>query len=305
VFFFVRNRYPGYCPYSSGNCLGSLLTFLVVATLLAVCIAYFGLIVLAVFLAIGAGIGLICAIISYIKAIPSSVNDAKYYAFIGNRLVVFLKRVGYFHICLGKYSIQNAVDIARKSFQKAQPKALLSFSKWLYLSLGITTLVGSVVVLVLILLASIAFVCYLILSVLSLAGLAVLALALLHLLIPMWICFKQLVLSCTAYFFPTCFLFQGKRKLRDIVTVLQFFLTQVRNWISASYQHSAAFANNLKQSTQYQKWLSPKRILAYNLWLVTPVGATIAIGISAIFAFVLFIPCYIINTLFILVRCWI
>lgn len=104
--FFYRSRDPYYGYSPAAGCFGSLLATLVIAAILIVCAIYIGFYVLVGLLIIGAIVGGVTAVFSLFKALPQTVKDMSSQIYRGNKIVVLLKKIGYFFVCLAKYSIQ-------------------------------------------------------------------------------------------------------------------------------------------------------------------------------------------------------
>ena len=223
--FFYRSRDPYYSP--AAGCFGSLLATLVIAAILIVCAIYIGFYVLIGLLIIGAIVGGLTAVFSLFKALPQTVKDMSSQIYHGNKVVVLLKKVGYFFVCLAKYSISNDLQYAQNAFQKFSAQRTLSFSKWVNFALGVTVLIFGL----LILLGILSFAVVLTVSLLMLAiNVTVISIAIMigvGLFGNMFFVVKEAIHSGKQKFSPICFKFSGRCYFSDLLSVPKTFIMQM------------------------------------------------------------------------------
>ncbi|MBE6530039.1 MAG: hypothetical protein E7680_05520 [Ruminococcaceae bacterium] len=300
--FFYSNRQGGSPLGMSGGCLGSLLAFLVVIAFLIVCAIYFGTIILIGFLILGAIIGLICAIFALLKAFPQTIKDMSCQAFNGSAFIVFLKKTGYFYICISKYSLYNDVAFAKNFFQKFTVKRWLSFTKWMYLMVAIAVILCGISVLGILLAASALFL-LIFLSFTILLSAALLCLMMgVCLIIIMFVGTKHLILSIPLSFFPSCYRFKGKRKIGDLGIVIKTFFAQWGVWVKTVWRNTAQFVHNFRQHAKLRRWFSPVSLFSIGLLCMLPIGTSIVIAIATVISWVVFLLGYLVDAFWIIIR---
>lgn len=294
--FFKR---PG---QSVGSCLGSLIAFVAVMAVIWICIAYFGAIVLVCFLGAGVLVGAVYAVISYVRAYPDSINDVATYSFAGRPALVFLKKVGYFQICLAKYSVGYDIDYAKRIFARFSAKPFLSFTKWMYFALTVSVIAFGIVVLIAMLATN--FVIILALFIGCCVGIAVYALSIIAagavtmLAVSVVIPFTRIGSS----FRPACYRFVGRNAFSEIPAIASRYFLQEKDWISAVWNGDMSFAASKRYLSQGKMWLSPASVFAFGLTCFAPVFAFITLFIGTLLSFAIFLCVYVINCLWIIIR---
>lgn len=294
--FFKR---PG---QSVGSCLGSLIAFAAVMAVIWICIAYFGAIVLVCFLGAGVFVGAVYAVISYVRAFPDSINDVATYSFAGRPALVFSKKVGYFQICLAKYSFGYDIDYAKRIFARFSAKPFLSFAKWMYFALAVSVIVFGIAVLIVML--AVNSVVILTLFVGWFAGIAVYALAIIAagtvtmFVVALIIPFTRIGSSFTS----SCYRFAGRNAFSEIPAIASRYFLQEKDWTAAVWNGDLSYAASKRYSSQGKAWLSPATVFAFGLTCFAPIFAVITLFIGTIASFAIFLCVYVINCLWITVR---
>lgn len=297
-----------YNPYSRpdpAGCFGTILALLVVMAIIIACIVYFGAFILLGFLILGAVIGLVFAIIAYLKAIPQAVADIKYATFTGNAFTMWLKRVITFIFYVGKYAITNNAQYANTHYQKFQSKQTLSFTKWMNLITAFIVLVAGVSVIVLmtllLLFAVISLVCALLFIVIDVI---ILFLAI-GIAVHLFLTFKQMITDISSVFFPICFIFSGNITVIDIPAVAKKYFNQLVTWNGNAWSAQRAFVAGMAQNSQMRAWYSPYSVLTILLTITMPIGSFIAQAVCSLISVIVFIPIYIVDALLMLIKSFI
>lgn len=295
-----------YDPYRRNDgcagCFGSLLALLVVLLIIVFAFIYIGFYVLIGFLILGAVIGGVFAVIAYLKAIPQAISDLQYQNFSGNALVVWLKRVMCFILYLIKYAIMNNVQYAGQHYQKFQSQRSMSFSKWMNLMISLVVIVAGVAVIVFMSFLLLFIVAQLILAVLGLALLAVLALLAICALVHLSMALFRMFATIGSELFPVCFIFSGRVTRGDILTVASDYFGQLKSWVGGVWSDQASFASNWKLNAGGRAWFSPVAIFSFVMWMMMPVGTFVAFLPCLLISFVIFVPVYIVDAIFLLIK---
>lgn len=298
--FFFRSRDPYYGYSPAAGCFGSLLATLVIAAILIVCAIYIGFYVLIGLLIIGAIVGGLTAVFSLFKALPQTVKDMSSQIYHGNKVVVLLKKTGYFFVCLAKYSISNDVQYAKNAFQRFAAQRTLSFSKWVNLALGVTVLIFGL----LILFGILSFAAVLTVSLLMLAiNVIIISIAVMFgigFLCNMFFVVKGAIRSVKQNFSPVCFKFSGRCYFSDLLSVPKTFVKQMGKWIGTTWTDSINLLGN------YKSWLNTKRWIWFPLSVVfiisCPIAALIFIAVASLIMFVVALLMYLVDAIWILIK---
>ncbi len=296
--FFRRDPYYGYSP--AAGCFGSLLAFLVIATILIVCAIYIGTYVLLVLLVLGTIIGGLTAIFALLKALPQTARDMSCQIYQGNKIVILLKKTGYFFICLIKYSVSNDLQIAQNAYKKFDSKKVLSFSKWINLALSVTVLIFGLLILVAILFFAILIVASLIALIISVSIAVIVTMLGVSMLWNLFLVAKKAVQCGIKNFSPICFKFAGKCVFMDLLLIPRMLLSQIRKWVSATWKSSM----NLISS--YKSWINTMSSIFFP-WSIAmiiscPISTTLIIAAILLIIIVLSVIVYLIDAVWILMK---
>ena len=296
--FFRRDPYCGYSP--AAGCFGSLLAFLVVAIILIVCAIYIGIYVVFGLLIIGAVIGGLTAVYALCKALFQTARDMSSQTYRGNKIVVALKKIGYFFVCIAKYSINNDFKYAKSAYQKFTTKKALSFSKWINLALAATVLVFGLLMLVAILFFAVLIAVSLMTLVINLCVVAIVIMFGIGFLVNMFFVVKEAILCGKKSFSPMCFKFAGRCYFSDLLSVPKTFIFQMGNWIGSTWKGSMNLLNN------YKSWLNTKRLiwfpLAIALIISCPISAILIIAVTLLILVALSLFLYLIDAMWIIIK---
>ncbi len=296
--FFRRDPYYGYSP--AAGCFGSLLAFLVIATILIVCAIYIGVYILIGLLIIGAIIGGLAAVVALFKALPQTIRDMNSQNYHGNKIVVVLKKIGYFFVCISKYSINNDWQYAKNAYQKFASKKALSFSKWVNLALAATVLIFGLLMLVAILFFAALFVASLIVFIINLILVAIVIMLGISLLCNMFFVMREAIRCGKKSFSPICFKFTGRCYFSDLLSVPKSFFAQLGSWIGTTWKSSINLLSN------YKSWLNTKRWLWFPLAIAMiiscPISSILIIAVAVIILVVLSLLIYLVDAIWIIIK---
>lgn len=292
-----------YDPYRRDDgCFGTIIALLVVALIIIFALIYIGFYVLIGFLILGAVIGGIFAVIAYLKAIPQAISDLQYQTFYGNAILCWLKRIFLFILYLVKYAVLNCAQYAGDHYQKFQSQRTMSFSKWMNLMVALVVIVAGIGVTVAMSLVLVTLVLQLILAVITLAFAAVIALLLVGVLVHGVMSVFRMFATIASELFPVCFIFSGRVSRSDILTVATDYFEQLKNWMGGVWSEQASFAGNWKLNASGRAWYSPVSIFSIVMWLMMPIGTALAILPCVVISFVIFLPVYIVDAIFLLIK---
>lgn len=298
MLFYRRDPNYGYSP--AAGCFGSLLATLVIVTFLIVCAIYIGFYVLVGLLIIGAIVGGLTAVFSLLKTLPQTVKDMSSQIYHGNKVVVLLKNVGYFFVCLAKYSISNDVQYAKNAFQKFSSQRVLSFSKWINLAWGITVLVFGLLMLLGILSSVFFLAASLLIFVINVIIVSIGIMIGIGFLCNMFFVVKEAVHSGKQSFSPVCFKFLGRCYFSDLLSVPKTFMIQMGKWIGTTWTNSMSLLGN------YKSWLNTKHWIWFPLSIAfiisCPLSALIFIAVASLIMLVVALPVYLLDAIWILIK---
>lgn len=297
--FFYRRRPCSGCSPAAG-CLGALLVILAVVVILIVCAVYIGTYVLLGLLIIGTIVGGATAIFSLFKALPQTVRDIRNQTYSGNKAVVLLKTVGYFFVCLAKYSIGNDIQYARNAFQRFSAKRFFSFSKWVNFALGITVLIFGLLALAGVLILAALFTGSLLLIAIGLVAMAAAVMIGIGLLYNVFLMGKEAINSGKQIFSPLCFKFTGHCFFADLISVPKTFMTQMGKWIARIWLCAMGLLG------KYKSWFNTKHRIWYPLTIAfivaCPIATLLFSVIAAPIAIAMAIPVYLVDAIWILIK---
>lgn len=298
--FFYRSRDPYYGYSPAAGCFGSLLATLVIAAILIVCAIYIGFYVLVGLLIIGAIVGGVTAVFSLFKALPQTVKDMSSQIYRGNKIVVLLKKIGYFFVCLAKYSISNDVQYAKNAFQKFSTQRTLSFSKWVNLALGVTVLIFGLLILFGILSFAVLITASLLMFAINIVIVSIAVMISVGFLCNMFFVIKEAIHSGKQSFSPICFKFKGRCYFSDLLLVPKTFIVQMGKWIGTTWTNSMNLLGN------YKSWLNTKSWVWFPLSIAfivsCPLSTLLVIGLGILVIFVLTLLVYLIDAIWIVIK---
>lgn len=295
--FFYRDPYDR--PSLMASCLTSLLISAIILALVITLIVYFGMIILFIFLILGAGLGLVCALYACIKSIPQSIIDVKHFYFSGNGWVVFWKKLGYAFICLSKYSISNIIHLAKLSWNSFMQYRFLSFRKWMYFTLllgvvgfGLIILIGLLVGFAGLIFSVAAFIT--ILSALILLAYLCITCFISFIISEVYYC-KEIKKSQLVHSFQ----FGVRLKGRAYKEVFVGFFKNLAAWVAGTWKEILTYMQRLRAQQALLSKLSIKRWIWFSLSLILPVGTSFATMCNVLLAVLFFIPIYICDVVWI------
>ena len=298
MFFYRRDPYYGYSRAT--GCFVSLLLSLFIVAILVVCAIYIGAYVLFGLLIIGAVVGGLSAVFALFKALPQTIKDMSCQIYRGNKIVVLLKNVGYFFVCIAKYSINNDFQYAKNAYQKFASKRVLSFSKWVNLALAVTVLIFGVLIILGILSLSVIIAFFLLLAVINIVIAFIIIMCAVGLLYNVFSLVKETIHSGKRSFSPICFKFGGRCYFSDLLTVPKSFISQMARWIGDTWTNSVKLLNNHKSS------LNRRRVIwfPFSVALIVscPLSALIIIALASMIIFVIALMIYLLDAIWILVK---
>lgn len=298
--FFYRSRDPYYGYSPAAGCFGSLLATLVIVAILIVCAIYIGMYVLLGLLIIGAIVGGLTAVFALFKALPQTIKDMSSQIYRGNKIVVLLKKIGYFFVCLAKYSISNDLQYAKNAFQKFSANRVLSFSKWVNLALAVTVLIFGLLILVAILFFAAISTISLIVLAINIVLVSIAIMLGVGFLYNLFLVAKEAVHTGKRSFSPVCFKFAGRCYFSDLLSVPKTFFKQMGAWIGTTWK------NSMNLLSRYQSWLTTKRWILFPLAIAfiisCPISALIFILLASVIVFVLGLLVYLVDAIWILIK---
>lgn len=298
--FFYRSRDPYYGYSPADGCFGSLLATLVIAAILIVCAICIGFYVLIGLLIIGAIVGGLTAVFSLFKALPQTVKDMSSQIYHGNKVVVLLKKVGYFFVCLAKYSISNDLKYAKNAFKKFVAQRILSFSKWVNFALGVTVFIFGLLILFGILFFAVVLTVSLLMLAVNVTVISIAIMIGVGLLGNMLLAVKKAIHSGKQKLSPVCFKFSGRCYFSDLLSVPKTFIMQMGKWIGTTW------TNSINLIGKYKSWLNTKRWILFPVAIAfiisCPISALIVIALASIILFVLALPVYLVDAIWILIK---
>ena len=298
--FFYRSRDPYYGYSPAAGCFGSLLATLVIVAILIVCAIYIGFYVLVGLLIIGAIVGGVTAVFSLFKALPQTVKDMSSQIYRGNKIVVLLKKIGYFFVCLAKYSISNDLQYAKNAFQKFAANRVLSFAKWVNLALAVTVLVFGLLMIVGILFFAVFSTVSIIMLVINISIILIAIMFGVGFLYNLFFVAKEAIHSGKRSFSPICFKFAGRCYFFDLLSIPKTFVKQMGTWIGSVWRNSMNLMN------KYRLWLTTKRWILFPLSIAfiisCPISALIFIAVASLIIFALALLVYLGDAIWILIR---
>ena len=298
--FFYRSRDPYYGYSPADGCFGSLLATLVIAAILIVCAIYIGFYVLVGLLIIGAIVGGVTAVFSLFKALPQTVKDMSSQIYRGNKIVVLLKKIGYFFVCLAKYSISNDLQYAKNAFQKFAANRVLSFTKWVNLALAVTVLVFGLLMLVGILFFAVFSTVSIIMLVINISIILIAIMFGVGFLYNLFFVAKEAIHSGKRSFSPVCFKFAGRCYFSDLLSIPKTFVKQMGTWIGSVWR------NSMNLMSKYRLWLTTKRWILFPLSIAfiisCPISALIFIAVASLIIFALALLVYLVDVIWIVIK---
>lgn len=298
--FFYRSRDPYYGYSPAAGCFGSLLATLVIAAILIVCAIYIGIYVLLGLLIIGAIIGGLAAVFALFKALPQTIKDVSSQIFRGNKIVVLLKKIGYFFVCLAKYSINNDLQYAKNAFQKFAANRVLSFSKWVNFAFAVTVLIFGLLMLIAILFFAALSTISLIMLVINVSIISIAIIFGVGFLCNLFFVAKEAIHSGKRCFSPICFKFTGRCYFSDLLSVPQTFFKQMGAWIGATWRNSMNLLSKYKWRLTTKRWILFPLSIAFII--SCPISAVIFLALASIIIFILALLAYLVDAIWILIK---
>lgn len=291
-------------PYgpNPGSCLGTIVVSLIIVALLTFFCIYFGSIILIIFLIIGGILGLGCAVYACAKAIPQTVNDVKNTYFQGNKIIQFLKKLGYVFICIAKYSLANIFDLAKLSIAKFKSYKLLSFKKWMYFALLIGVVVFGLILLVSLIAVTVLAVFGIVFLLFQVTFVVVSVFAVIGVLTNFVISEMNFIkLSKNANLF-SCFRFNRSCTFKNVLSIPKEFFALMKDWIKDGWLADIAFTNGLRNKYSAYNVFSVQNILAFAFWIIMPISACVSIAVTFVLTCLCFLPAYIVNIIWIVIN---
>ena len=298
MLFFRRDPYYGYSPFA--DWFGSVLATLVIVVILVMCAIYIGFYMLLGLLILGAIIGGLTAVFSLLKALPQTVNDMSRQIYHGNKVVVFFKKVGYFFVCIAKYSISNDIQYAKNAFQRFASKRMLSFLKWINLALGITVLIFGLLVLLGVLFSAALLTLALLTLAMHIVFVSIAIIFAVGLLYNLVLVVKEAIRSGSQSFFPVCFKFSGRCYFSDLLSIPKAFIAQMGKCIGITW------TNSMNLLGIYRSWLIAKHWIYFPVAIAfiisCPIVALVFIAVASPMVMALALAVYLVNAIWILIK---
>ncbi len=284
------------------DCFGWLMTLLVIAAIIVVAVLWIGAYILLAFVIIGAIFGVVVSVFALFKSIPDAINDTRYMFTSSNMFLSILAHAWCFVKSLVVNTIKNEIDFARGAFTKSQNYKLLSFRKWMNIAMGVAIMICGILVVMGILLFFITLVLAIVSAIISLAVALIALTAGVSLVVDIAVSVKNFVVSFIDNTVFGCFKFNGWAELSDIGAIPVDWISNMWSMIRDAWENSLEFGSDIKDNFSYHPWYSPMKYISIAFWLMMPVACGLITAIVSVLLFVVSVPVYIANILFILVK---
>lgn len=299
---FYRRPYYYDRDEACADCFGWLMALLVVAAIIVIAILWIGAYILLAFVIIGAIFGVVISVFALFKSLPDAINDTRYMCTSGNMLLGILLHAWCFIKSLVVNTVKNEIGFASLVFSKSQGYKLISFRKWMYIAMGAAVTVCGLLVVMGILMFFATLVLAIVFAIISLAVALVALTAGVSLVVDMAVSVKNFVVSFIDDTVFGCFKFNGWAELSDIGAIPVDWVSNMWSMIRDAWEKSLEFGSDIKDKFSYHPWYSPIKYITLAFWLVMYVACAIITAIVSVLLFIVSVPVYIANILFILVK---
>ena len=284
------------------DCFGWLMALLVVVAIIVVAILYIGAYILLAFVIVGAIFGVVVSVFALFKSLPDAINDTRYMYTSGNMFLSIIAHAWCFIKSLVVNTVKNEIGFASLAFSKSQGFKLLAFRKWLYIAMGVAVMVCGLLVVVAILMFFVTLVLGIVAAILSLAVALIALTAGVSIIVDIAVSGKNFVVSFIDDTVFGCFKFNGWAELSDIGAIPVDWVSNMWSMIRDAWEKSLEFGSDIKDNFSYHPWYSPMKYISLAFWLMMPVACALITAIASVLLFIVSIPVYIANILFILVK---
>ncbi len=284
------------------DCFGWLMALLVVAAIILVAVLWIGAYILLAFVIIGAAFGIVISVFALFASLPNAINDTRQMYTSGNLFSSIILRAWCFIKSLVVNTVKNEIGFANDAFYKSKNYKTLSFRKWMHIAKGIAIIICGILVVIGILMLFVTIIFGIVFAIISLAAALVALTAGVSLLVDLAMSVKNFVVSFIDNTVFGCFKFNGWAELSDIGAIPVDWIGNMKSMIRDAWEKSLDFGSDIKNNFSYHPWYSPMKYIAFAFWLVMPVACGLITAIASILLFVVSIPVYIANILFILVK---
>ena len=278
------------------------MALLVVVAIIVVAVLWIGAYILLGFVIIGAIFGVVVSVFALFKSLPDAINDTRYLYTSGNMFLSILAHAWCFIKSLVVNTVKNEIGFASLAFSKSQGFKLLAFRKWLYIAMGVAVIVCGFLVVIGILLFFITLVLAIVSAIITLAAALVTLTAGVSLVVDIAVSAKNFVVSFIDDAVFGCFKFNGWAELSDIGAIPVDWVSNMWTMIRDAWEKSLEFGSDIKDNFSYHPWYSPMKYITFAFWLVMYVACGLVTAIVSVLLFVVSVPVYISNILFILVK---
>lgn len=284
------------------DCFGWLMALLVVAAIIVVAILWIGAYILLAFVIIGAIFGVVVSVFALFKSLPDAINDTRYMYGNSNMLLSVFAHAWCFIKSLVVNTVKNEIDYAKLAFSKSQSFKLLAFRKWLYIAMGVAVIVCGLLVVIGILMFFVTLVLAIVSAIITLAVALIALTAGISIIVDIAMSVKNFVVSFIDNTVFGCFKFNGWAELADIGAIPVDWVSNMWSMIRDAWEKSLEFGSDIKNNFSYHPWYSPMKYISLAFWLMMPVACALITAIVSVLLFIVSIPVYIANILFILVK---
>lgn len=299
---FYRRPYYYDRDEACADCFGWLMALLVVVAIIVIAILWIGAYILLGFVIVGAIFGVVVSVFALFKSLPDAINDTRYLYTSGNMFLSILAHAWCFIKSLVVNTVKNEIGFAKLAFSKSQSFKLLAFRKWLFIAMGVAVIICGLLVVMGILMFFVTLVLAIVFAIISLAVALIALTAGVSLIVDIAMSVKNFVVSFIDDAVFGCFKFNGWAELSDIGAIPVEWVGNMWSMIRDAWEKSLEFGSDIKDRFSYHPWYSPMKYITIAFWLMMPVACSLITAIASVLLFVVSIPVYIANILFILVK---